>query len=55
MRAGVFRIRRHFRFQVHCYCPRAGYVQNRLAGRMGELGAAVKAEIVADADPTNLI
>jgi len=55
MRAGVFRIRRHFRFQIHCYCPKGGYVQNRLAGRMAELSAAVKAEIMADADPTNLI
>jgi primosomal protein N' (replication factor Y) len=55
MPAGVIRIRNQFRFELLCYCPRAGYVQSVLAERMGELAAKVGAEVIVDADPVNLL
>jgi len=55
MRAGVFKIRGRFRFQLNLWCPRAGHLQEVLAPRMDELGAQLRAEIVADADPINLL
>ncbi len=55
MRAGVFKIRRKFRFELNCYCRRPGYIQNALVGRMPKLAAKVGAEIVIDADPASLL
>jgi primosomal protein N' (replication factor Y) len=55
MRAGVFKIRRQFRYQLNCYCTTPGVVQNLLSEGMAALSARVRAEIVVDADPANLI
>lgn len=55
MRAGVFKIRGQFRFELNCYCPRAGHIQNLLADEMPDLSRQIGAEVVADADPTNLL
>jgi primosomal protein N' (replication factor Y) len=55
MRAGVFKIRRQFRFQLNCYCPRAGFVQGRLVEQMPKLAGRIGAEVVVDADPVNLL
>jgi len=53
--AGVFKIRRRFRFQILLICPRAGIVQQHLGGRLGEIAASNPAEIIADIDPVNLM
>ena len=55
MKCGVFKVRRQFRYQVNCYCGRAGRVQEVLAGELPALAAAVRAEIVPDVDPINLM
>jgi len=55
MRAGVFRIRDRFRFQLNCYCPRPGVVQRHLADSIASLNSRCGADVVADADPVNLL
>jgi len=53
--AGVFKIRGQFRFQVLLAADRPGLVQKALAGRMEQLARDVKAEVIADVDPMNLL
>ncbi len=53
--AGVKKIRDRFRFELLLFCERAGLVQDMLAGRMHELTKGISAEIVAEADPINLL
>jgi primosomal protein N' (replication factor Y) len=53
--AGVKKIRDHFRFEVLLLCDRPGRVQDLLAGRMADLTRGIHAEIIADADPVNLL
>ncbi|MDY7009637.1 MAG: primosomal protein N' [Planctomycetota bacterium] len=55
MRAGVFKIRRQFRFEIDCYCPKPGHIQNVLLEKIHELNAEIGAELVIDADPANLL
>ena len=55
MRAGVFKIRRQFRFEINCYCRQAGFIQSVLIEQMSGISAEMGAEIVADADPANLL
>ncbi len=55
MRAGVFKIRSRFRFEIDCYCPRPGHIQNVLLEKIPKLSAEVGAEIVIDADPASLL
>ena len=55
LRAGVFRIRRQFRFQIDCFFRRGGYVQGVLAGEMPALSGQLGAELVVDADPAALL
>ena len=55
MRAGVFKIRKQFRFEILCHCRRAGYVQSVLAGQMPSLAGHLGAELVVDADPMALL
>ncbi len=55
MRAGVFKIRGQFRFQLNCSCPTAGLIQNAVLPRLGELSSQIAAELVADADPVSLL
>ncbi len=55
MRAGVFKIRSQFRFEIDCYCPRPGHIQNVLLEKIPELNAEIGAEIVIDADPASLL
>ena len=55
MRAGVFKIRGQFRFEMICYCPRPGHVQGVLAEHMPSLNSQLHAEVIADADPVNLL
>ncbi len=52
--AGIFKIRNQFRFQVNCFCPHAGVVQNRLFSEIGQLSTQIGAELVIDPDPVNL-
>jgi primosomal protein N' (replication factor Y) len=54
MRAGVFRIRKQFRFQIDCLFPRPGAVQAALAPKMPDLAGHLGAELVVDVDPTTL-
>ena len=55
MRAGVFKIRKQYRFQIDCYCPQAGHVQSVLAPQMSHLAGTLGAELVVDADPSSLV
>ncbi len=55
MKAGVFKIRNLFRFEINCFCPTAGVIQNAVVQRMSKLRAEVGAEIVIDADPAGLL
>jgi primosomal protein N' (replication factor Y) (superfamily II helicase) len=53
--AGVAKLRDQFRFEIQLIASRAGLVQQTLAPRMGELSHGLKAEIIADVDPVNLL
>ena len=55
MRAGVFKIRKLFRFEILCHCARGGVLQAALDGQMHDLSIQVGAEIVVDADPVSLV
>jgi len=55
MRAGVFKIRGQFRFQINCYCPRPGRVQDALTPHLTGLSGRLGAEVVVDVDPVNLL
>jgi len=55
MRAGVFKIRKLFRFEIVCHCRRPGILQAALEGRMHDLSTRIGAEIVVDADPVSLV
>ena len=55
MRAGVFKIRKQFRFQIDCYCKQAGFVQGVLAAEMPHLAGHLGAELVVDVDPSALV
>ena len=54
-RAGVFKIRGQFRFQILAHCQRAGFLQNAIAAEMPRLSSQIGAEVVIDADPVNLL
>ena len=55
MRAGVFKIRKLFRFEIICHCPRPGLLQTALDGQMHDLSSRIGAELVVDADPMSLV
>ncbi|MHC4717210.1 MAG: replication restart helicase PriA [Planctomycetota bacterium] len=55
MRAGVFKIRKLFRFEILCHCRRAGALQAALDGRMHSLSSQAGAEVIVDADPASLV
>jgi len=53
--AGVKRIRGQFRFQLLLFTRKAGLVQQAVAARLGDILHDIKAEVLADVDPVNLI
>jgi len=53
--AGVLKIRGQFRHQILVIAARAGLVQKALAGRMKAITRDLRAEVVADVDPVNLL
>jgi len=55
MRAGVFKIRGKFRFELKCSSHKPTYVQNIIAAHIHQLERKVGAEIVIDVDPVNLV
>ena len=52
---GIARLRDHFRFHVLIYSEKPGQVQAILAPRMEGIDRELPAEVLADADPTNLM
>ena len=54
-RCGVFKIRKHFRFEINVYTARASRVQDALAKSMGDLAHSLGAEVVVDVDPISLM
>ncbi len=55
MRAGVFKIRGKFRFELNCFSRKPGYIQGVLAERITQMERKAGAEIIIDADPVNLV
>ena len=55
MQAGVFKIRRQFRFELDCYRRQAGFIQNAVIDMILKLTSRLRAEVVTDADPVNLL
>ena len=53
--AGVKKIRDQFRFQILLISPRGGFIQEFLSPRMSALCGDLRAEVVADVDPVNLM
>jgi len=53
--AGVAKIRNQFRFQILLVAAKAGLIQHHLAPRMEQLVRDIPAEVIADADPLNLV
>jgi primosomal protein N' (replication factor Y) len=53
--AAIIRIRGRFRFQVLLAASRAGVIQDGLFEAMGGLGKDLRAEVVADVDPLQLV
>jgi len=54
-RCGVFKIRKHFRFEINVYTARPNRVQDALAATMGDLAHTLGAEVVVDVDPISLM
>ncbi len=53
--AGVKKIRGQFRFQILLFTKTPGVVQNAVVGRMAAILRDIKAEVIADVDPVNLM
>ena len=53
--AYVPKIRNRFRFEILLFARRAGLIQQTLHPRMGALCRSIHAEVVADADPVNMM
>jgi len=51
----VKKIRDCFRFQILLIARRAGLIQQLLSGRMPTLCGGLRAEVVVDVDPVNLM
>ena len=54
-RAGVYKVRKLYRFEITCCCPRPGHIQNVLAPQMPTLDRHIGAEVIIDADPMSLL
>ncbi|MCK4601408.1 MAG: primosomal protein N', partial [Phycisphaerae bacterium] len=52
---GVPRIRNQFRFQILLITRRGGFVQQILARQMEAISRGIRAEVIADVDPVNLL
>ncbi|MCD6365374.1 MAG: primosomal protein N', partial [Planctomycetes bacterium] len=53
--AGVAKIRDHFRFEIQLFSHRPGEIQRILWPKMASISRANAAEVLADADPSNLL
>ncbi|MCE5279932.1 MAG: primosomal protein N' [Planctomycetaceae bacterium] len=53
--AEIKKIKNEMRFHILLSAPRAGMIQDAIAGRLGDLCRDIAADVVADVDPVNLL